>query len=83
MNENTRWAFTIIALIMSIAALFVNTANRQENIKQVEQGQEQEEEFDIACFWCSTLVDGHCTDDTNWSRWCYSGFEWERPEDEF
>lgn len=76
--------------IIIVAWVFVGTllwelfivplANRQENIKQVEQ---EQEEFDIACFWCSTLVDGHCRDDTNWSKWCYNNFEWERPENDY
>lgn len=71
-------AWVIIWMIIG-GAIYYNDSK-----KIAEQtAEEQEEEMDIACFWCSTLVNGHCTDDTNWSRWCYSGFEWERPEDEF
>ena len=38
---------------------------------------------DFACYWCYTLVDGHCKDDTNWSKWCYNNFEWERPVNDY
>lgn len=41
------------------------------------------EEYDIACYWCYTLVDGHCKDDTNWSKWCYNNFEWDRPVNDY
>ena len=67
----------VLSWVLLWELFIVPLANRQENIKQVEQ--EQEEEFDIACFWCYTLVDGYCKDDTNWSKWCYNNFEWERP----
>ena len=42
-----------------------------------------EEKEEKACYWCYTLVDGHCKDDTNWSKWCYNNFEWERPQNDY
>jgi hypothetical protein len=44
---------------------------------------DKKEKEEIACYWCFTLVDGHCRDDTNWSKWCYNNFEWERPENDY
>lgn len=70
-----------VIIWMIISVIFYNNYNKGLIKDVVEQKTEQKEE--TACFWCYTLVDGHCKDDTNWSKWCYSNFEWERPENDY